>query len=266
MGQDVLFESSYTYNPPYKSCASGLPIFLILLFFMLKEVFVPGILFIIFWCWLTYKINADAVKEHDRTKIQITEQDIRIVKINGPVMRAFLFKDLINICAQDDTTLSLQVRSFTNPSGYESHQLIGVGQARRFAAIAQAQAKAVQRAAASQQRPAAPQIPAYAFQPARRTVPESAADSLHAAEQLLMTGQITQGQYDIMTGRAAPQQMQQPEPQQDSGTLDLQNAEDFLRRNEMIAQQMLAEQAKQDPPAHREDETHGGTGFISGEG
>ena len=59
---------------------------------------------------------------------------------------------------------------------------------------------------------------------------------------------------------------QQPEPQQDSGTLDLQNAEDFLRRNEMIAQQMLAEQAKQDPPAHREDETHGGTGFISGEG
>ncbi len=232
----------------------------------MKEAFVPGLLFILFWCFFVYKINADAVKEHDNKKIQITKQDIRIVRINGPVVRAFLFKDLTSIYASDETTLEIQVRSFTNPSGYESHQLIGVGQAKRFAAIAQAQAKAVKKGAAASGYPVVPKVPEYAFQPAKRTVSESASDTLHAADQLRMTGQITQGQYDVMTGKAEPQQMQPPVPQQDSGAVDLQNAEDFRRRNEMIAQQMRAEQMQQSRSEQREDDTNGGTGFISGEG
>ena len=267
MGPDVLFESSYTYDPPYASCVSGLPILLLFLFVAVKAALVvPLLLSLPLWCWLVYKNNANAVKEHENKRIQITQQDIRIVRINGPVVRAFPFKDIIGIYAQDDSTLSVQVRSFTDPSGYESHQLIGVGQAKRFAAIAQAQAKAVQKGAAASRYPAIPQVPAYAFQPAKRTVSESASDTLHAADQLRMTGQITQGQYDVMTGKAEPQQMQPPVPQQDSGAVDLQNAEDFLRRNEMIAQQMRAEQMQQSHSEQREDDTNGGTGFISGEG
>ena len=260
MEPGVLYESHYTYDVPFDSFVKATPFLTVLIFLSLVKVFIPGILFLIFFGWLVYKSIADAVKEHDHTMIQITHQDIRIVKINGPVVRAFPFQDLMEVYASDNRTLHVKMRSFTNTCGYSASKLTGVGQAMRFAAIAQAQAQAVrQEAAQQQQQSAAPQIPAHAFQPAQRTVSESAADSLHAAEQLLMTGQITQGQYDVMTGRTAPQQMQPSVPQQNSGALDLQNAEEFLRRNEMIAQQMRAEQAVND---NQQEEQPHGTGRV----
>ncbi|MBR5722368.1 MAG: hypothetical protein IKX57_01980, partial [Oscillospiraceae bacterium] len=60
-------------------------------------------------------------------------------------------------------------------------------------------------------------------------------------------------------GKAEPQQMQPPVSQQDSGAVDLQNAEDFLRRNEMIAQQMRAEQAAD---GSQQEGQNDGTGCV----
>ena len=265
MEPEVLFESNYTFHVPYDKFCLSVPF---LLFFLILSLIVRsffGFLFTSLFCWLLFGGYSNEVKEHDHTKIQVTTKDIRIIRINGPIVRVYPFKDLKDVYAQDDTTISIKMRSDSDVTGY--HLLTGVGNAKRFAAIAQAQAKAFRQAeAAAQQKRTAPQIPGYAFQPHQQTMPESEADSLHAAEQLLMTGQITQGQYNIMIGRAAQQPLQQPLQSQDMNTLDLQNAADFMQRNEMIAQQMRAERTHPVDFDRREDESHGGTGFISGEG
>ncbi len=64
-----------------------------------------------------------------------------------------------------------------------------------------------------------------------------------AAEQLRLTGQITQEQFDVMTGKIAPQQAPAPAA---AASADMQNAADFMQRNAMIAQQMRAEQSAEE--------------------
>ncbi len=75
-----------------------------------------------------------------------------------------------------------------------------------------------------------------------------------AAEQLRLTGQITQGQFDVMTGKTVPQQAPAAAA---AASADMQNAADFMQRNAMIAQQMRAEQAAED---NRQEGQNDGTG------
>lgn len=97
-----------------------------------------------------------------------------------------------------------------------------------------------------------PQIPA---QPQPRVLTEEEADALHAAQHLLNQGMISPKQYSGM--------LMPPEPEilpEQPADINAQNAEDYLHRQELIAEQLGIEpQVTEEKP---EKDEYGRTGLV----
>ncbi|MBP0971572.1 MAG: hypothetical protein IKX57_00065 [Oscillospiraceae bacterium] len=156
--------------------------------------------------------------------LQLLPDRIRIVNLySGAELDSVMLGEIQSVTAENAHTLWIYTAG-------DSLRISGLKDAPAFVGALQSHMQQM-RASFLQQ-----QAQAYAVQGQA----EQIRNVCSAADQLRMTGQITQEQYDVMTGKKAPQQAPVPAA---AASADMQNAADFLRRNEMIAQQMRAEQA-----------------------
>ncbi|MBP0971573.1 MAG: hypothetical protein J5753_05980 [Oscillospiraceae bacterium] len=251
--QEVLFECDYRYQVPWKSLIFTAPIPGLFLLFGWWAHSVLIVSLTALWCAGVAGVIAHNHAEHDHAKIQVCQRDVRVVRENGTVVRAFDFREMQSIKerGKDSVVVEMPIKG-----GSALYTLTGVTDAVRFAETAAAQLRQIQSGVDPVQQTDLLKIPEQAFWPEQSACAESDTDTLHAAEQLRMTGQITQEQYDVMTGKKAPQQAPVPAA---AASADMQNAEDFLRRNEMIAQQMRAEQAADE---NQQEGQNDGTGCV----
>ena len=234
--------------------ASGLiaSLMLMLSILLFIEAHAAAALFFLAVTGLLLAFCAQKIRQYSRThaSLQLLPDEIRSVRENGETVRRIALSGILEIRTADGAPKVLLKRR-PDPHVPEERgkefvweTLDGVKKAAEFVTAARAQLLRMQeeqeaQLIASQSVPAVPQTDA-----------EAAADTRHAADQLLMAGKITQAQYDVMTGKAEPFPAQLP---QSADAVDMQNAADFMQRNERIAQQMRAEQ---------EDGTHERTGLI----
>ena len=253
LNQEVLFECDYRYQVPWKSLIFTAPIpgLFLLLGWWGHSVLIVSLTAL--WCAGVAGVVAHNHAEHDHAKIQVCQRDIRVVRENGTVVRSFDFRDMQSIKASGGNSVIVEMQI---KGGSALYTLTGVTDAARFAETAAAQLRQIQSGVDPVQQTDPLKIPEQAFWPEQSACAESVADTLHAAEQLRLTGQITQGQFDVMTGKKAPQQAPVPAA---AASADIQNAADFMQRTAMIAQQMCTEQAADE---NQQEGQTDGTGCV----
>ena len=182
--------------------------------------------------------------------LHVTPTALRIVLANGSTLKEYALKDITEIYASDQVTVTMMV--------WSEQQQTAVEETLRYVADANGLAAAVEKYRGmgipepqvtapdiSQQIPLRPHVFA-----------EDEADKLHAAQHLLNQGMISQQQFDGML--MPPQTAQQPD-------LNEQNADDYFRRQEMLAQQLgsgPAETAPQTDTERKENEENGRSSLV----
>ena len=182
--------------------------------------------------------------------LHVTPTTLQIVLANGSALKEYALKDITEIYASDQVTVTMMV--------WSEQQQTAVEETLRYVADANGLAAAVEKyrgMGIPEPQVTAPDISQrIPLQP--HVLAEEEADKLHAAQHLLNQGMISQQQFDEML--MPPQAAQQPDP-------DEQNADDYFRLQELLAQQISsgpAETAPQTDTERKENEENGRTGLV----
>ena len=167
--------------------------------------------------------------------LRVTPLALQVVRSDGSILKEYALKNIRAAYASDPDTVKIMLWSEQAQASVE-HTL-------RFVSNPDGLAEAITkygriRSAAPQLIPEVPQqipVQPYPLPVFQRDLTEDEADELHAAQHLLNQGMISPHQYSGMLVPPVPERAPVPVKQEDVNTV---NAEDYLRRQEMIAQQL----------------------------
>ena len=227
MKSNVLF--SCGYHPPEGTNGNvsssrkvfficlALGIFLMLCLLM-KSVAIP--LFLLFFGGIT---SWGFISAAHAQSVQVTPTALQIVQGTGKILKQIALADIKGIYKSDKSTVILMVYTGSDLA-YAEETLWFVENVDGLIAAVKKYGS-VENSESQMMTPESPQqIP---LQP--HVLAEEKADKLHAAQHLLNQGMISQQQFDGLL--MPPQAAQQPD-------LSEQNADDYFRRQELLAQQI----------------------------
>ncbi len=168
--------------------------------------------------------------------IHVTATELQVVRSDGKVQWSCALKDIWDVNAPDRDTLNFMVRS--NESGVSTEVTLRTVADIDGLIAAIAKWGAVQ-SAAPHMIPELPVLPQPKPVPLHR-MSENEADELHAAQHLLNLGMITSQQYADVLSPPEPE----PVPVQ-FADINAQNAADYLKRQEQLAQQLGMTQSEE---------------------